>query len=407
MLYKHLNFHLFVFRVSIVVAFLESVASEQTVLCPTDDSKGLPTISEQSTVILSESNSRVKACFNVTGSPKPSLKIDQQANKIVDSSVEIADNCVYFVPENVKNAETIIVAAENCFGQSYATINVSKFQSTLDSQTIKSHTPHVSNANANGTLKPSESSPVSSYLISATTQSTIEVKNKTSSGFPIWASAIIAIFSIAALILVVFLIIRYVRKKRLSRAASQESKDDDLMDSEPTVYAIPMKKRAVVSPFIKESAAVTAEQQPSMILANQNALDSSSTNQTETLLYSNLSQAETNTASQGVKLDESELLCEEDAQAMYATPVKTTTPNSQPEIEHDNTLTVTQQSSQEGYDVAAPHITHSNARSPNTRHKDSAAMSSTLEYAELQLGNNPVGPAVPSAATVTYASIQT
>ncbi len=40
MLYKHLNFHLFVFRVSIVVAFLESVASEQTVLCPTDDSKG-------------------------------------------------------------------------------------------------------------------------------------------------------------------------------------------------------------------------------------------------------------------------------------------------------------------------------------------------------------------------------
>ncbi len=70
------------------------------------------------------------------------------------------------------------------------------------------------------------------------------------------------------------------------------------MDSEPTVYAIPMKKRAVVSPFIKESAAVTAEQQPSMILANQNALDSSSTNQTETLLYSNLSQAETNTASQ-------------------------------------------------------------------------------------------------------------
>ncbi|XP_062500018.1 uncharacterized protein LOC134177251 [Corticium candelabrum] len=170
---------------------------------------------------------------------------------------------------------------------------------------------------------------------------------------------------------------------------------------------MPIKKRAVVSPFIKESATVTAERQPSMVLANVHPLDSSPTNPTECPLYSNLSQAETNMASQGVKLDESELLCEEDAQAMYATPVKTTTPNSQPEIEYDNTLTVTQQSSQEGYDVAAPHITHSTARSSNTRHKDSAAMSSTLEYAELQLGNNPVGPAVPSAATVTYASIQT
>ena len=36
MLDKHLTFHLFVFRVSIVVAILESVASEQTVLCQTD-----------------------------------------------------------------------------------------------------------------------------------------------------------------------------------------------------------------------------------------------------------------------------------------------------------------------------------------------------------------------------------
>ena len=70
------------------------------------------------------------------------------------------------------------------------------------------------------------------------------------------------------------------------------------MESEPTVYAIPMKKRAVVSPFIKESATVTAEQQPSMVLANKHALDSPQTNPLECLLYSNLSQAETNIASQ-------------------------------------------------------------------------------------------------------------
>ncbi|XP_062500604.1 uncharacterized protein LOC134177844 [Corticium candelabrum] len=112
-------------------------------------------------------------------------------------------------------------------------------------------------------------------------------------------------------------------------------------------------------------------------------------------------------ASHRINPDESELLCEVDAQAMYATPVKTTTANSQPEIEYDNTLTVTQKSSQEGYDVAAPHITHSTARSPNTRHNDSAAISSSLQYAELQFGNNPVGPTVPSSAAVTYASIKT
>ncbi len=54
----------------------------------------LPTISEQSTIILSESKSRVKVCFNVTRSPKPTLKLDQQANKFVNSSVKIDKNCV-------------------------------------------------------------------------------------------------------------------------------------------------------------------------------------------------------------------------------------------------------------------------------------------------------------------------
>ena len=68
---------------------------------------------------------------------------------------------------------------------------------------------------------------------------------------------------------------------------------------------------------------------------------------------------------------------------MYATPVKSKTANSQPEIEYDNTLTVTQKSSQEGYDVAAPHITHSTARSPNTRHDESAAASPVIQTHKL------------------------
>ncbi len=88
-----------------------------------------PTISEQSTIIISNSKSHVKACFNVTGNPKPFLKIDQQANQIVNSSVQIEDNCVYFVLQNVKDAEKVTVAAENCFGQSNVTISVPKFQS--------------------------------------------------------------------------------------------------------------------------------------------------------------------------------------------------------------------------------------------------------------------------------------
>ena len=40
MLDKYLTFYLFVFRVYIVVAILEIAASEQTVLCRTDDSEG-------------------------------------------------------------------------------------------------------------------------------------------------------------------------------------------------------------------------------------------------------------------------------------------------------------------------------------------------------------------------------
>ena len=89
----------------------------------------LPTISEQPTIIMSESKSRVKTCFNVTGSPNPSLKIDQQARKIVNSSVEIDENCVYFVPHKDNNGGNITVTAENCFGQSSVTISVSNFQS--------------------------------------------------------------------------------------------------------------------------------------------------------------------------------------------------------------------------------------------------------------------------------------
>ncbi len=78
----------------------------------------LLTLSELSTIILSESKSRLKACFNVIESPKPSLKFDQQANKIVNNSVEIDENCVYFVPHKGNNTGNITVTVENCFGQS-------------------------------------------------------------------------------------------------------------------------------------------------------------------------------------------------------------------------------------------------------------------------------------------------
>ena len=71
----------------------------------------------------------MKACFNVTGSPKPSLKMYQQVNKVVNRSVEVDENCIYFVPENVKDAETVIVTAQNCFGQSNVAISVPKFRS--------------------------------------------------------------------------------------------------------------------------------------------------------------------------------------------------------------------------------------------------------------------------------------
>ncbi|XP_062500276.1 uncharacterized protein LOC134177506 [Corticium candelabrum] len=346
---KHLTFHLFVFRVSIVVAILESVASGQTVLCQTDSKDvllyeknitlyslvgsnfrflphrfpifekskyfilsdkyswtvnvfetnfiyqwpkavktsnetkyrtifkmyyrnlkvngiteeydgvrlrytvvlpnftifhsktatlrvgDLPTISEQSTIIWSESNSRVKTCFNITGSPKPSLKMNQQANKIVNSSVEIDESCVYFVFHKGNNAGKFTVTAENCFGQSNITISVPNVQSTLSTENSKIYTPPVSTSNVLSTLTRSESPPVSLYLIGATTQNTAEEEsNTTSSGFPSWAYAIISIFSIAAVTFFLLPIILYVRKNTSYKAASQHSNNGAVDSSNPT-----------------------------------------------------------------------------------------------------------------------------------------------------------------------------
>ena len=73
------------------------------------------------------------------------------------------------------------------------------------------------------------------------------------------------------------------------------------MESEPTVHAMSMKQRAVVSPFINESATVTADEQLSVVLKNRHTLDSSPTDKTECPLYSNVSEAETSAASQVIQ----------------------------------------------------------------------------------------------------------
>ena len=89
----------------------------------------LPKISKSSTIHLEKLDSKVEACFNVTGIPKPLLKISNQDNNIVTTSANRNEKyCVFFDLQEV-NAENITVTAENCFGNSSITIDIPKFQS--------------------------------------------------------------------------------------------------------------------------------------------------------------------------------------------------------------------------------------------------------------------------------------
>ena len=93
-----------------------------------------PTISRQSDILLGVSGSAVEACFNVTGSPKPSLKISKGINNNdIASSINTENGCVYFGPLNLSDDKnvTLTVAAENCFGKSNFTLHLQIVQSKL------------------------------------------------------------------------------------------------------------------------------------------------------------------------------------------------------------------------------------------------------------------------------------
>ena len=94
-----------------------------------DTYAALPKISKSSTILLRKLNSSVEACFNVTGIPKPLLKISKQDNNIVTTSANRKEKyCVYFDLQDV-NTENITVTAENCFGNSTIIIDIPNFQS--------------------------------------------------------------------------------------------------------------------------------------------------------------------------------------------------------------------------------------------------------------------------------------
>ena len=93
-----------------------------------------PTISRQSDILLGVSGSTVEACFNVTGSPKPSLKIrNSDHNNDIMSSIKKENGCVYFGPLNRSDDKnvTLTVAAENCFGNSNFTLHLQIVHSKL------------------------------------------------------------------------------------------------------------------------------------------------------------------------------------------------------------------------------------------------------------------------------------
>ncbi len=103
-----------------------------------------PTISRQSDILLGVLGSTVEACFNVTGIPKPSLKISKgNNNNDIVSSINTENGCVYFGPLNRSDDTngslnrsdnrnvTLTVAAENCLGKSNFTLHLQIVQSKL------------------------------------------------------------------------------------------------------------------------------------------------------------------------------------------------------------------------------------------------------------------------------------
>ena len=94
----------------------------------------MSTISLQSDILVGVLGSTVEACFNVTGSPKPSLKINKgNNNSDIVSSINTENSCVYFGLLNLNDARnvTLSVAAENCFGKSNFTLRLQIVQSKL------------------------------------------------------------------------------------------------------------------------------------------------------------------------------------------------------------------------------------------------------------------------------------
>ncbi|XP_062500417.1 uncharacterized protein LOC134177657 [Corticium candelabrum] len=97
-----------------------------------------PTISRQSDILSGTPGSTVEACFNVTGSPKPSLIIGKRdnSNDTVSSS-STQSGCIKIGPIKLSNAGNVTITAKNCFGKSKITIAITIVQSTSTTEILK------------------------------------------------------------------------------------------------------------------------------------------------------------------------------------------------------------------------------------------------------------------------------
>ncbi|XP_062500418.1 uncharacterized protein LOC134177659 [Corticium candelabrum] len=97
----------------------------------------LPTVSRHSRILVGELGSIFEACFKVTGSPKPSLRVNKEGNDNISSTVSTntTRNCVYFGPLQLSDAGNVTVTAENCYGKSNFTLYFQIFQKPSSSPT--------------------------------------------------------------------------------------------------------------------------------------------------------------------------------------------------------------------------------------------------------------------------------
>lgn len=182
-------------------------------------------------------------CFNMTGNPKPSLKIyrDDESQANISSTrytIDVSSNCLSYGPLKQNDTGTIGLSAENCFGRANATFYLRVTKRTTICSRLSQKLITCTSAVGPPTTEPLTWTNTGTAT-ERTTQSPVGEEGDTSSGncggdmthmvmkshflclgFPLWAISVIAVFSISVLLILLLFLICFVTSKMLSHTQS-------------------------------------------------------------------------------------------------------------------------------------------------------------------------------------------